>query len=335
MIITVGEALKEMESYPYSLECYELMKESMELKLEALYMEGREFYDESVEYGENISESVKVLFEDAKEPNKEGFFKKAWNSIVRILKILLKPFTLVYKAIDKFVNFAYDKIAEMIRVRCTAKDLDKLYMKDGKVDKEIGKKWIDEFKKNHADLYEKILKGNYAKAESMPRKVVKLLKKYYDEPEITFLSNAVDFIYGPNIKIPKIFIAMDGNNSLWSKDNDVSLHVIEKFLSIPLDEYEDISFDEMKLVWIGVKSALNFINSEINKYVDMANGDIEISKDEPLKTTDIIVKFSEFSKKIMPVTKKFVEDIYDLDTDGIHLMEITQKVVGVEYKINV
>ena len=121
---------------------------------------------------------------------------------------------------------------------------------------------------------------------------------------------------------------MNGNNSLWSKDNDISLHVIENFLSIPLDEYEDISFDEMKIVWIGVKSALNFINSEINKYVDMANGGIELPKDEPLKTTDIIVKFSEFSKKIMPVAKKFTEDIYNLNTDGMHLIEITQKVVG-------
>ena len=101
--MTLGEYFKEAEAYEYSKEYFDIIKETTELDLIALYLENYDYMQERIEYGEEIHESV--MFTEATEEVKECFFKKIWNGILKILKALVKPFMALYTFLKNiFIN---------------------------------------------------------------------------------------------------------------------------------------------------------------------------------------------------------------------------------------
>jgi len=106
--MTLGDFVKEATAYPHSKEYFELVKESGELTLMAMYLDSYDYMKEAVEFGEEVPNSVSMMFTEATEDNpenkepvvddakagevKEGFFKRIWDGIVRIFKQILVPF---------------------------------------------------------------------------------------------------------------------------------------------------------------------------------------------------------------------------------------------------
>ena len=122
--MTLREYFKEAEAYEYSKEYFDLVKESIEIDLLALYLENYEYMEECVEWGEEIHESVSFMFmEDGNEEVKEetiaskakAFFEKIWKGIIRILKAIITPFTALYTYLKNFLNKA--KVDDEIRAK--------------------------------------------------------------------------------------------------------------------------------------------------------------------------------------------------------------------------
>ena len=106
--MTLGDFVKEAAAYPHSKEYFELVKESGELTLMAMYLDSYDYMKEAVEFGEEVPSSVCMMFTEAAEGDaekaepvvddakagevKEGFFKRIWDGIVRIFKQILVPF---------------------------------------------------------------------------------------------------------------------------------------------------------------------------------------------------------------------------------------------------
>ena len=101
--MTLGEYFKEAEAYEYSKEYFDIIKETTELDLIALYLENYDYMQERIEYGEEIHESA--MFTEATEEVKKGFFKRIWDGILKILKALVKPFMALYTFLKNiFIN---------------------------------------------------------------------------------------------------------------------------------------------------------------------------------------------------------------------------------------
>lgn len=128
-MMTLGEYFKEAEAYEYSEEYFDLVKESIEIDLLALYLENYEYMKECVGWAEEVHESVSCMFmEDGNEEVKEetiagkakAFFEKIWKGIIRILKAIISPFTALYVFLKKLFSKAEDDTKK------TAEEIEKI-----------------------------------------------------------------------------------------------------------------------------------------------------------------------------------------------------------------
>ena len=156
--MTLGEYFKEAEVYEYSKEYFDIVKESIEIDLLALYLENHEYMEECVEWGEEIHESISSMFmEDGNEEVKEetitgkarAFFEKIWSGIIKILKAIISPFTAFYTFLKKLFSKAEDdtkKTAEKM-VKCLDTENEKSNKEENEKEKNDEERKATEEKK--------------------------------------------------------------------------------------------------------------------------------------------------------------------------------------------
>jgi len=194
--ITIKEYFKEIETYEYSKECFDLTKEACEFNLFTLYLENYRYIEECKEYDEEIHESV-MFFEKGNDRiiknQKPTFLRRLWNGIFKIIKWFSRPFLVIKAYFDRLIfNFKTRKLTPEEK-SALLKNIN---------DSRNVKNIIDKWEENQPDWFYNIFNGPKPNGSSNPStkkfQNLNLNKKYR-----IFVNNLISFTEDPWYIVPE------------------------------------------------------------------------------------------------------------------------------------
>ena len=217
MQITLGEYLKECESFPYSLEYYEIIKEGKEIDLLGLYLENYEYISICKEYEKEIHESVNFTeaTEEVINEKQDSLIKKILNGIVKIFKLLIKPFTAIATLVRELINRIKNKtVKSKEEIEKIEFVLPEVVEQDPKTTEKVAK-IIVEFMKDNRELYENIraekedmvFKDSNTDVDATNKKVLASVN-LQDKSQKAFMNKLVNFAFGHYYLIPSFFFKL-------------------------------------------------------------------------------------------------------------------------------
>ena len=219
--MTLKEYVEEIKISPYTIDSFELAKESIELNLAAMYLDSYNFIQENKIVNDNLIYIYTESGSSDIEAKKQSFWNRAIAFLKKVLGIILRPFGVIYSILNKFGNMFREKITSTKKFISKTKSSIR-YMDDPDFDIEHCKKQyiitFQDLNKQDPSLFEMIKDGKFdtITADIDLEEFDDIFRKTgMSEEKIQFTNNLIKFIFGVTVDIPTRISMIGGNYKLF------------------------------------------------------------------------------------------------------------------------
>lgn len=143
--MTLKEYVEEVRTFPYSRANFDIVKESIELNIAAMYLDSYNYIQENTIDDSNL---ICIYTEDTIEEKKKSFISRLTSFIRRIFSSITRSFNVLYTLASKLVKRAVDNTNKRSSALNKIQELDKNIKRDyDSTFNALKKEWPELYKK--------------------------------------------------------------------------------------------------------------------------------------------------------------------------------------------